>query len=300
LEDIFLPGSPDYGITNPGQNFDDEANKLLAKSATELMSSDPKVQTQGALDQSRAQGMFQIKNYDKPYRTYDGVQLQITQRPTKNSLVMASYTYSKEQGNFPGLFSTETGQLDPNITSEYDLPGLLANRYGPMGLDRPHNVKVDGFYRFDLKKAGLITLGASLRAQSGIPHNVLGADPTYGTGESYLLARGSAERSPTTGQADIHLAYGYRLSKATTLEIFGDVFNLTDAQQEDSTDENYTLESAKPIVGGDMNDLKHVKIIDDTSTVEVNRTPQLNPNFSHTLTYLQAPRSFRFGLRLTF
>ena len=38
----------------------------------------------------------------------------MTQRPTKNSLILASYTYSKEQGNFPGLFSTETGQLDPN------------------------------------------------------------------------------------------------------------------------------------------------------------------------------------------
>lgn len=299
LEDIFLPGSPDYGITNPGQNFDDEADKLLAKSATELMSSDPKVRNQGELDQSRAQGMYRIKTYDKPYRTYDGVQVQLTQRPTKNSLVMASYTYSKEQGNFPGLFSTETGQLDPNITSEYDLPGLLANRYGPMGLDRPHLLKLDGFYRFDLKTAGLITVGASLRAQSGIPHNVLAGDPTYGTGESYLLPRGAFERSPTTGQADIHLAYGYRLSKGTTLEIFGDVFNLTNAQQQDTTDENYTFENARPIVGGDMNDLKHIKTVDDFGT-EGNKTPTLNPNFSHTLSYLQAPRSFRFGLRLTF
>ncbi|MFT3693072.1 MAG: TonB-dependent receptor [Kofleriaceae bacterium] len=300
LEDIFLPGSPDYGITNPGQNFDDEADKLAAKAATELMSTDAKTRTQGELDQQRANGMYRIKTYDKPYRTYDGVQVQLTQRPTKNSLVMASYTYSKEQGNFPGLFSTETGQLDPNITSEYDLPGLLANRYGPMGLDRPHNVKVDGFYRFDLKTAGLITLGASVRAQSGIPHNVLGADPTYGNGESYLLPRGSFERSPTTGQADVHIAYGYRLSKGTTLEVFGDIFNLTNAQQEDTTDENYTTEAAKPIVGGDTNDLMHIKTVSEDTGAESNKTPVVNGNFGHTLSYLQAPRSFRFGLRLTF
>ena len=141
----------------------------------------------------------------------------------------------------------------------------MANRYGAMGLDRPHNLKVDGFYRFDLKQAGLVTIGASVRAQSGIPHNVLGADPSYGPGESYLLPRGVAERSPTTGQADVHLSYGRRLNKATILEVFGDVFNLTDAQQEATTDEIYTEDSAHPIVGGDMNDLKHVKTIDATS-----------------------------------
>ena len=29
----------------------------------------------------------------------------------------------------------ETGQLDPNLTSLYDLADLMANRYGPMGLE---------------------------------------------------------------------------------------------------------------------------------------------------------------------
>ncbi|HET9991476.1 MAG TPA: hypothetical protein VFQ65_23265, partial [Kofleriaceae bacterium] len=258
------------------------------------------IKAKGALDAGRAAGMARIKLFDKPERNYDAVQVQITQRPTKNSLILASYTYSKEEGNFPGLFSTETGQLDPNITSEFDLPALLANRYGALGLDRPHNVKVDGFYRFDFREAGLVTIGASLRAQSGIPHNVLAADPAYGPGETYLLPRGIGDRSPTTGQADVHVAYGRRIGKGNTLEIFGDVFNLTDAQQEASQDEIYTDDAAKPIVGGDMNDLKHVKTIDATSSLETAHTPSLNPDFGHTTAYLQAPRSFRFGVRLTF
>ncbi|MEO8840790.1 MAG: hypothetical protein ABI591_30720, partial [Kofleriaceae bacterium] len=300
VEDVFLAGSPDYGITNPGANFDSEADTLLAHAKTEQMSSDPKVKAQGDLDFLRANAMYRTKFFDKPNRNYDSLAFTVTQRPTKNSLILASYTYSKEQGNFPGLFSTETGQLDPNITSEYDLPGLMSNRYGPLGLDRPHNLKIDGFYRFDLKQAGLVTLGASVRAQSGIPHNVLGADLTYGPGESYLLPRGAAQRSPTTGQADVHVSYGRRLNKSTVLEVFGDIFNLTDAQQEASTDETYTPDSANPIVGGDMNDLKHIKTIDDTSKVETAHTPTLNPNFGHTTAYFQNPRTFRFGLRLTF
>jgi outer membrane receptor protein involved in Fe transport len=299
MEDI-LTGTGDYYITNPSENFDSESAALATKAAAEQMSTDPKVKAQGDLDAGRAAGEARIKLFDKPARNYDGVQFQLTQRPTKNSLILASYTYSKEQGNFPGLFSTETGQLDPNITSEFDLPSLMANRYGAMGLDRPHNFKVDGFYRFDLKQAGLVTLGASVRLQSGIPHNVLGADPSYGPGESYLLPRGVADRSPTTGQADIHVAYGRRLGKKNEIEIFGDVFNLTDAQQEATQDEIYTNDSAKPIVGGDMNDLKHLKTIDDTTLLETSHTPTLNPNFEHTTAYLQAPRSFRFGVRLTF
>jgi hypothetical protein len=299
MEDI-LTATGDYYITNPSENFDAQAASLAQQAATEQMSSDPTVKAKGALDAGRAAAMARIKLYDKPTRLYDAVQFQVTQRPTKNSLILASYTYSKEQGNFPGLFSTETGQLDPNITSEFDLPALLANRYGALGLDRPHNVKVDGFYRFDLKQAGLVTVGASLRAQSGIPHNVLGADPAYGPGESYLLPRGVGERSPTTGQADVHLSYGRRVGKGSVLEVFGDVFNLTDAQQEATQDEIFTDDAAKPIVGGDMNDLKHLKVFDVSSSLETAKTPTVNPNFGHTTAYLQAPRSFRFGVRLTF
>ena len=299
MEDI-LTATNDYYITNPSENFDQQAADLAKVAAVEQMSSDPATKAKGDLDAGRAANMERIKFFDKPERNYDAVQFQITQRPTKNSLILASYTYSKEQGNFPGLFSTETGQLDPNITSEFDLPALLANRYGALGLDRPHNLKVDGFYRFDLKQAGLVTLGASVRAQSGIPHNVLAADVAYGAGETYLLPRGVGDRSPTTGQADVHLAYGRRSSKGTTLEVFGDVFNLTDSQQEATQDEIYTDDAAKPIVGGDMNDLKHVKTFDATSSLETAHTPTLNSNFGHTTAYLQSPRSFRFGVRLTF
>ncbi|CAN5550911.1 TonB-dependent receptor [soil metagenome] len=299
VEDIFLANG-DYGITNPSENFDADADKLLAKAKTEQMSTDATVKAQGNLDASRANGMYRVKQYDKPSRNYDALTFQLTQRPTKNSLILASYVYSKEQGNFPGLFSTETGQLDPNISSQFDLPALLANRYGALGLDRPHNVKIDGFYRFDLKAAGLVTIGTSLRAQSGIAHNILGADAAYGPQESYILARGAAARSPTTGQADFHLSYGRRLNKTQTLEVYGDVFNISDAQQEASTDEEYTSDAVRPIVGGDLNDLKHVKAANVDTSNEGAHTPVLNPNFGHTAAYLQAPRSFRFGLRLTF
>mgnify|MGYP003429396585 CR=1 FL=1 len=130
-------------------------------------------------------------------------QITANQRPSSRSLLQASYTYSRSKGNFPGLFSTETGQLDPNLTSMYDLPDLMANRYGAMGLDPPHSLKLDGFYQFDLKKAGLVVLGASFRGQSGLAHNALAGHFAYGADESYMLARGSTNRSPFTWPTDL-------------------------------------------------------------------------------------------------
>jgi hypothetical protein len=255
----------------------------------------------------RAESLRAVKRLEKPVRSYDGLQLTATQRPTKSSLLIASYTYSQSKGNYPGLFSTETGQNDPNITSLYDLPDLMANRYGPLGLDRPHNIKLDGFYLFDLKKAGQIVAGASFRGQSGIAHNVLGGHPIYGSGEAYLLPRGSAMRSPFTTQFDARLAYGYPLTKTTKLEGFVTVFNVFNEQEQLNVDENYTFDAVNPILGGDLEDLRHVKTQDPATGMQTNVTPVKNKNFGHTgsntgliTTLQQAPRTVQLGFRLTF
>lgn len=294
IEDVSADGANNYLITNPGNNYDAEAAKLHDQSVA-IMDSDPGLAS--AL-QLRSDMLKFVKNFDKPSRNYDAVTLRVEQRPSKQSLLVASYTYSMERGNYPGLFSTETNQLDPNITSLYDLPDLMANRYGPLGLDRPHNLKVDGFYQFDLKQAGSLTVGSSLRAQSGIAHNVLGGHPVYGDGESYLLPRGSEVRSPVTSNVDVHLAYGRRLDKTRTLEGFINVFNAFDQQDELNVDENYTFNNALPIVGGDKKDLEHAKALPNGKTME-NQTLTKNLNFGHT-NKLTVPRSFQFGMRLTF
>ncbi len=213
-------------------------------------------------------------------------------------MLLASYTYSRSLGNYPGLFSTETGQLDPNLTSMYDLPDLMANRYGAMGLDRPHSLKVDGFYQFDLKKAGLIVLGASFRGQSGIAHNTLGGHWAYGLDESYLLARGSAPRSPFTWTADVKATYGRHINKTQSVDVFMDVFNLFNSQNELDNDERYTNSNVNPIVNGDASDLRHSKTLDIGGN-ETNASPFLNKNFGN-LNSRQAPLSMRFGLRYTF
>ena len=291
IEDMSTNGGQSYFIGNPSENFDSEAAKLDAQA---MATSDPNLK---ALYESRAAQLRVVKTFDPPSRNYDALQITAKKRPTGNSLIQASYTYSRAKGNYPGLFSTETNQLDPNITSMYDLPDLMPNRYGASGLDRPHNLKVDGFYQFDLKQLGILITGVSFRAQSGIPHNTLAAHPVYGLDESYLLPRGALYRSPATTQLDTHISYGRQLSRTMRVEGFIDIFNLLNSQTETDTDERYTTNASQPIVGGDSNDLLHAKRTSlgrQTSTII---TPNLN--FGKT-SARQAPLTGQLGFRLTF
>jgi outer membrane receptor protein involved in Fe transport len=291
IEDMSTDGGTSYFIGNPSHNYDGEAAKLDARAATE---DDPAL---AALYTSRAAQLRAVKFFDPPSRNYDAVELTAKKRPTGNSLLQATYTYSRALGNYPGLFSTETDQLDPNITSQYDLPDLMPNRYGPSGLDRPHNLKVDGFYAFNLKKAGLVVFGASFRAQSGVPRNTLAAHPIYGPGESYLLPRGEIYRSPAQSQIDTHLSYGYQLNKTTRLEAFIDIFNLLNSQTETDVDEDYTQQAALPIVGGDAEDLLHAKSIVSRRQTENVVVKSLNYG---KLSDHQLPLTGQLGFRLTF
>ncbi|MEZ4399513.1 MAG: TonB-dependent receptor [Kofleriaceae bacterium] len=289
IEDVSTDGGNNYLIANPGEDFSSDASSLRAQ-ADSIMATDPDL---AALYNSRADQLDSVKDFDKPVRDYQAVQFTAQQRLSKHAMLLASYTYARSKGNYPGLFSTETGQLDPNLTSLYDLPELMSNRYGALGLDRPHNLKVDGFYQFDFKQAGLLTLGASVRGQSGIAHNTLGAHVFYGTDESYILPRGSDLRSPFTWTGDVKATYGRRIGKNQSVEVFADIFNLFNNQDETDADETYTFDAIDPIVGGDSSDLAHAK------QQGVNETPNLNKNYGN-LNARQAPRSIRFGLRYSF
>jgi outer membrane receptor protein involved in Fe transport len=298
IEDISTDGGNHYMITNPGEDFSGEATQQREAAMRLMATGNPDDAALAEVLLDRAKQLDAVSGFEKPVRDYDAIVLSAVQRPTKRSLLQASYTYSLSKGNYPGLFSTETDQLDPNLTSLYDLPDLMANRYGALGLDRTHNLKIDGFYQFDLKKAGVLTTGASFRALSGIAHNALAAHPVYGPGEAFLLPRGAFDRSPVTSQLDLQVGYGRRLSKTTLFEGFVRVFNVFDQQEELDVDENYTFDNAIPVIGGDQNDLRHTKALDQAG-FETGGTVTPNKNFGK-VSARQLPRTVQLGVRLTF
>jgi outer membrane receptor protein involved in Fe transport len=292
IEDVSTDGASTYIIANPGEADTGAIADLRAQAMAEA---DP---NRAAFLNFEADMYETVDLFDKPKRTYNALQITAERRFTKNFMLQASYTYSQLRGNYPGLFSPETGQLDPNLTSMYDLPELMANRYGDLSADRPHNVKLDGFYRLAVSpEVGYFIFGGRIRALSGMPTNTLGSHPVYGLDESYVLPRGE-ERLGLTTRFDTHIAYGRDLSDGMRLEAFADIFNLFNQQPEIQVDESYTFEDVNPIVGGSADSLPHLKAFGADGLPSA-RQPDVNPNYHNTYSR-QAPLSARFGLRLVF
>jgi hypothetical protein len=213
--------------------------------------------------------------------------------------MQGSYTYSRTKGNYPGLISYDNGQIDPNISSQYDLIELLGNRQGPLNQDKPHYIKLDGYYKFDLKKAGEITLGTRLRALSGIPRQAQAAHWLYGPGESFLLPRGQIGRTQFETGIDLHLGYAKKLKGNMELEVFTDLFNLVNNQGVAGVDDTYSISSSNPISGGSYEDLVFAKSNDEASGAESASPVLRNPNYGN-VNARYAPRSIQLGARLSF
>src|SRR6201988_35089 len=84
--------------------------------------------------------------FGRAQRFYRGIEFTATKRFTNNFQFIASYLFSSLIGNYEGLFRNDNGQSDPNITSLFDLQSLLANTYGRLPNDRPHQFKFNGRY----------------------------------------------------------------------------------------------------------------------------------------------------------
>jgi len=227
-----------------------------------------------------------------PRRVYDGVTFSVNKNFSENYLVAASYTYSQFRGNYPGLFNGATGQLDPNILSEYDLLSLLPNKDGPLPGDIPNAFKVDTAYLYPISEKASLQLGGNLHAQEGTPINTLGAHPLYGPSEAFVLPRGSGGRLPWTWALNLRAGANYKVSKDYNLGVTVDLFNVTDNRTTTQVDQNYTFDSVSPIVNGKSADLAFLK----TTT---GAPATVNPQYL-TPTAYQLPFSARLGARLSF
>ncbi|MDT5296585.1 MAG: hypothetical protein QOJ76_3465 [Acidobacteriota bacterium] len=186
-------------------------------------------------------------------RYYRALEFSATKRFTNNFQFISSYTFSSLIGNYEGLFRNDNGQADPNITSLFDLPSLLANTYGRLPNDRPHQFKFNGSYRTPFK----LMVSSNFYAQSGQPFNALIPHPVYGDNEGFAVPRGTAinpvtgkTRTPTTFQLDLGAHYPIALGEKRELRFQVDWFNVTNAQRSLRDDETVRINSGIPGAAG--------------------------------------------------
>jgi outer membrane receptor protein involved in Fe transport len=256
-------------------------------------------------------------DFPKPKRDYDAVTLYFTKVFADDWLAQASYTVSYLRGNYAGLFRPETQQLDPNINSDFDLRSLLSNRDGPLPGDRTHQVKLYGARDWVLTPEHHVTTGVTFKGRSGTPTGYYGSHTLYGPDETFILPRGSGERTPWEFGADLSLGYRFQIDKDKTVAATIDVFNIFNFQAANLTDQRFTLSDVQPkTTGGGVDANGFIPGVNKSGvpvpTVDCNAMPgdqqcldyymqpsEKNPNFGRPLAY-QAPRVFRFGLRTTF
>ncbi len=287
LEDLSPDNGSTFVIGNPGE-VDRKAVRDLRAQA--MATDDP---AEAARLGFLAGAYESVGEFDRARRTYQAIELSAVKFFSQSFMARASYTLARLRGNYPGLFSPDTDQLDPNFTSMYDLPELMANRYGPLPGDRPHAFKAEGYYRLAMTEKDSVVLGARARAASGRPTSALGSH-AYGVGETFVLPRGSAERTPLQSSLDVHAAYGRQLGRGVAVEAFVNVFNALNQQTATRRDEIYTFDVVRPIVGGDDEDLEHIK-----KSGIVNEAASVNPNHGNP-TDSQLPLAVQLGARLTF
>jgi hypothetical protein len=304
IEDGSVDNTATYYITNPGDKVDasqiqilkDQAQRARDESLHQMQTGNMalagRYQTLAGELVTFADALPSFANFPRPQRDYDAATLTARKRFSKGWLTQASYTYARTIGNYPGLINAYNGQIDPNITSQFDLPDLLHNRLGALPQDVPHQLKIDGYYTWDLGKSGALVTGASFRAQSGSPRSYLGAHPIYGASESFLLPAGTGGRNDVLTSLDLQLAYVIALSGASKLQLFFSLYNVLDSSAALTRIDDYTYDSANPIVNGTPMDLGHLKTVNGA-------VARRNEAYGQPANY-QAPIFTRFGARFSF
>ena len=184
-----MPASGEYFIANPGQ---------------------------GTLGQSLAFYNGGTAPAPEAQRTNNSLELSLRKRYSDNWQFIASYVYSKLEGNYDGTFQNSTGQLDPNINSAFDYADFLVNAQGQLSNQHKNQLKLDGSYVVPHGVLNGLSMGASFHWLSGLPLTAYGYSQAYANWEYYLTPRGSLGYGPSDYETDIHveLSVQARLAKS--------------------------------------------------------------------------------------
>ncbi|HWB81842.1 MAG TPA: TonB-dependent receptor [Nannocystaceae bacterium] len=313
VEDISTNGGLNFIIANPGVGVDGDdiaKQKATCERLSDQLAStemDDMNRSQIARDLQRCEFLadaFQKVGtlFNRPRRNFDAFTFELKKRFAKNWLLLGSYTYSRLVGNYDGFVDPITGAINLGASTQYDIPELVRNSFGPLSFNTPHRFKIDGFYSFDLQEAGRLTLGTSVRYQSGFPISLRAGNNRYpGLYPVYVVPRGAGGRVEANYSWNLSLSYAYPLPGDLELEFAIRWLNVTNAKAAYRVDEVYSYDDTRPVAGGDLSDVKHTKIQNAGNPTEFFQRTVLSPqgNFGVEAVF-QTPTAAQFELQLRF
>ncbi|MDP5064330.1 MAG: carboxypeptidase regulatory-like domain-containing protein [Haliea sp.] len=144
----------------------------------------------------------------------------------ERSYVIASYVWSHYYGNFDQDNTTTDNDANTFIGSSFygDGPGRMVwdRRYGELIGDKPHKLKVQGYYELNWNA----TVGAFLVYQSGEAWAAWdGALYGYSSSTSRYAEAAGSRRGASHWQMDVNYTQNYVLSDGVTLKFRADIYN---------------------------------------------------------------------------
>jgi hypothetical protein len=175
-------------------------------------------------------GKFQDKFWPTPKakREYYGVNLSLEKRFSNNWQGGVNYTWSRVEGNYSGLSSSdEGGRNSPNVERNFDLWFLSYDLSGnvlagPLQHDRTHYFKLYGSYAFPFG----LTVGVVGFGRSGQP---LTQGLSLNNVNVYPENRASLGRLPFTAWANLYVEYNVKIS-SYNLNINLNIDNVTNTK----------------------------------------------------------------------
>jgi outer membrane receptor protein involved in Fe transport len=205
---------------------------------------------------------------------YNALQLALEKRYRQNYSARVSYALAKGRGNFSG---TGIGSSDFQVLDDLRLD--LNER--PTGEDRRHNLVLSG--SAIIPRTGGLTVSGIARFLSGLPMNLVNGDVDADRNGSIAeplpagTYRGNAAedayevdfdgtyfggRGPKYFKLDMRIGYRVPLGSGRTLDLFGDIFNVTNRA-------NFATPSGNMAVSNINN------FLNLTDTLQGNSNPQL-------------------------
>lgn len=226
-------------------------------------------------------------------RDYDALELKVTKRFSNRWSANASYTLSRLWGNYSGLASSdENGRTSPNVNRFFDAIVMAFDSnaqpvFGLLNTDRPHQVKVNGFYALPTDT----TIGAVFRIQSGIPisrvTNIQSSTPVFFDG------RETDGRTPVFSQTDLQVQQDIRLPGNRRAQVLVNVLNLFDQDTTLDVFRNLTRDNVP------MLDEEFFGGFDIEQVLAARPNIRRDPRFLQASAF-QGARSIRIGVRFSF
>jgi hypothetical protein len=165
-----------------------------------------------------------------PERVYDALETRLERRFANNFQFNLAYTFSKLQGNYSGLASSdENGRTSPGVNRFFDLPHLGFTAAGTpdngvLATDRPHVFNAFGSYLFNWSGSQSTNVAAFTTFQSGTPqtsfYTLYAAAVLYG--------RNDMGRTPMYTGTDLMLSHRIRFGGSKYMSLEMNVLNLFD------------------------------------------------------------------------